>query len=91
MTHAANREKIPQINAHSPRDSSSTKIGPPSSLGDGLGPRPELSGRDGLCRPFQETESQFHCEVGFLSTWSSTLEEPANPSRHPDLLRCYFT
>jgi hypothetical protein len=84
MTHAANREKkAAQINAQTPRDSSSTKIGPPPPLGDGVGPCPELSGRDGRWRGLQEPESQFQCKVGFLSTWSSTLEESAIASRHP--------
>jgi len=84
MTHAANREKVAQINAHSPRDSSSTKIGPPPPLGGGLGPRPEASGQDPRCRPLQKRKGQFRCKVGFLSTRSSTLEEPAIPSRLPN-------
>jgi hypothetical protein len=91
MTHAANREKIPQINAHSPRDSNSTEIGPPPSLGDRLGPRPELSGRDGRCRPLQETEGQLRCKVGFSSTWSSTPEESAIFSLTPISRGVYFT
>jgi hypothetical protein len=89
MRHAANREKVAQINAQSPRDSSSTKIGPPPPLDNGPGSRPELSGRDGPCRPFQKREGQFRCKVGFLSTRSSTLEKASNSLPSPQLLRLW--
>jgi hypothetical protein len=84
----ANSETAAQINAHSPSESSSTKIGLSPRLGGWLGSRPELSGRDGRCRPLQKREGQFRCKVGFLSTRSSTLEEPATPPS-PQLLRRY--
>ena len=63
MRHAANKEKVAQINAHSPRDSSSTKIGPSPPLGGGLGSRPEASGQDPRCRPLQKRKGQFRCKV----------------------------
>jgi hypothetical protein len=78
--HAANRKTAPQISAHSPSDSSSTKVivSPRLSWSVGLPRESEESERP--CQTLQVAAEESDCDDLLLSICSPTLPEKHRPS-----------
>ena len=78
--HAANRKMAPQVSAHSPSDSSSTKVivSPRLSWSVGLPRESEESERP--CQTLQVAAEESHCDDLLLSICSPTLPEKHRPS-----------